>query len=113
MTGKIETSEEMGEGFVHHFHKKKTYFFTYCQNDIFLIVGTIVKRPQKLLSDFFVWVAFVFVVCSFQDRVSCQGILFVDQSGLELIEICLPLPPECWDLRRGPLLPGSVCVFLR
>ena len=21
----------------------------------------------------------------------------VDQSGLELTEICLPLPPECWD----------------
>jgi hypothetical protein len=21
----------------------------------------------------------------------------VDQAGLELTEICLPLPPECWD----------------
>ena len=21
----------------------------------------------------------------------------VDQSGLKLTEICLPLPPECWD----------------
>ena len=24
-------------------------------------------------------------------------LIFVDQAGLELIEICLPLPPECWD----------------
>lgn len=27
------------------------------------------------------------------------GLLFVDQAGLKLSEICLPLPlpPECWD----------------
>jgi hypothetical protein len=42
----------------------------------------------------------------FQDRVSlyspgCPGTHFVDQSGLNS-EICLPLPPECWDQRRVP-----------
>jgi hypothetical protein len=28
---------------------------------------------------------------------SCPGPCSVDQAGLELTEICLPLPPECWD----------------
>jgi hypothetical protein len=37
---------------------------------------------------------------SFQNRVSlcspsCPGTCFVDQAGLELTEIHLPLPPEC------------------
>jgi hypothetical protein len=27
----------------------------------------------------------------------CPGTHFVDQAGLELTEIHLPLPPECWD----------------
>ncbi|KAM7339825.1 hypothetical protein ACRRTK_000440 [Alexandromys fortis] len=31
----------------------------------------------------------------------------VDQAGLELTEICLPLPPECWDQRLAPPPPGS------
>jgi hypothetical protein len=40
----------------------------------------------------------------FQDWVSqCSpgspGTHSVDQAGLELIEICLPLPPKCWDLK--------------
>ena len=30
----------------------------------------------------------------------------VDHAGLELIEICLPLPPEYWDSRRVPPLPS-------
>ena len=25
--------------------------------------------------------------------------VYVDQAGLELTEYCLPLPPECWNLR--------------
>jgi hypothetical protein len=38
----------------------------------------------------------------FQDRVSqhssgCPGTQYVDQDGLELTEIHLPLPPECRD----------------
>ena len=28
---------------------------------------------------------------------SCPGTCFVDQAGLKLIEIRLPLPPKCWD----------------
>ena len=32
----------------------------------------------------------------------------VDQAGLELTEIRLPLPPECWDERRV-LLPPTNC----
>jgi hypothetical protein len=44
-------------------------------------------------------IKFVFV---FQDRISLYsfgytGIYFVDQAGLELTEICLPLSSECWD----------------
>ena len=36
------------------------------------------------------------------DRVSmcslgCFGTCYVDQASLKLVEICLPLPPECWD----------------
>ncbi len=27
----------------------------------------------------------------------CHGAHFVDQAGLGLTEICLPLSPECWD----------------
>uniref|UniRef100_A0A8C8W738 SKP1 component POZ domain-containing protein n=1 Tax=Peromyscus maniculatus bairdii TaxID=230844 RepID=A0A8C8W738_PERMB len=27
----------------------------------------------------------------------CPGTPFVDQAGLELSEICLPLSPKCWD----------------
>ena len=38
----------------------------------------------------------------FLDRVSmyspsCLGTYFIDQAGLKLTEICLPLPPECWN----------------
>lgn len=52
---------------------------------------------------------FLFSVCLFAcvcfcfwDRVAlyspdCPGTLSVDQCGLELTEICLRLPPDCWD----------------
>ena len=30
----------------------------------------------------------------------------VDQADLDLTEICLCLPPRCWDLRRVPPLLG-------
>ena len=29
-------------------------------------------------------------------------LILVDQAGLELTEICLPLPPKCWNKRRAP-----------
>ena len=28
---------------------------------------------------------------------ACPVTLSVDQASLELTEICLPLPPDCWD----------------
>jgi hypothetical protein len=51
---------------------------------------------------------FVFI---FHERVSlcgsdCAAIHFLDQAGLGLSEINLPLPPECWDQRCVPLLPA-------
>jgi hypothetical protein len=51
---------------------------------------------------------FLFV---FWDRVSlcspgCSGTHSVDQTALELTEICLSLPPSCWDQRRAPLCPA-------
>jgi hypothetical protein len=55
-------------------------------------------------SSFYIYILFYLV---FRDRISlcslgCTGIHFVDQSGLELIEIRLPLPPECRDQRCVP-----------
>ena len=40
----------------------------------------------------------------------CPGIHCIDQAGLKLIEICLLLPSECWDL--SPFLPCLVYVML-
>ena len=51
---------------------------------------------------FFVFVLFCFVLF-FRDRVSSVAwepvleLALVDQAVLELTEIRLPLPPECWD----------------
>lgn len=33
------------------------------------------------------------------------------QAGLELIDICLLLPPECWDSRHSPLCSVSVSIW--
>ena len=47
--------------------------------------------------------------CFFWDKVSLRnspgypGIHFVHQAGVKLTEICLPLPPGCWDYRCVPL----------
>ena len=49
------------------------------------------------------WVLFLCLFLVFQDRFSlfsfgaCPGTHSVDQAGLKLTEICLPLPPECWN----------------
>ena len=64
------------------------------------------------------WCCFVF-----QDRVflcspGCPGTRSVDQAGLELTEICLPLPPRCvhYDHLAQTLMAkvhlGSGSVFL-
>jgi hypothetical protein len=44
----------------------------------------------------------VCVCVCFQDRISlcspgCPGISSLDQAGLKLTDICLPLPPKCWE----------------
>ncbi|XP_052600304.1 bcl-2 homologous antagonist/killer isoform X3 [Peromyscus californicus insignis] len=41
----------------------------------------------------------------------CPGTRSVAQAGLKLTEICLPLPPECWDYRRDPP-PPILCVWV-
>lgn len=38
----------------------------------------------------------------------CCRTHYVYQTGLELIDICLPLSPECWDERRAPPLLSGV-----
>jgi hypothetical protein len=40
---------------------------------------------------------FVCLFVCFLYSLSCPGIHYVVQAGLELTEIYLPLPPECWD----------------
>jgi hypothetical protein len=55
-----------------------------------------------------------FVGLVFWGRVSlyspgCPGTHFVDQADLELTEIHLPLPPECWDWRPAP--PHPACII--
>lgn len=39
---------------------------------------------------------FGWLVLVFQDQGSCSETHFIDKSVLELIEIFLSLPPECW-----------------
>ena len=36
--------------------------------------------------------------------------LHIDQAGLELLEICWPLPPKCWDQRYVPTTPAYVSL---
>lgn len=42
---------------------------------------------------------------------SCPGTHLVGQSGLELSEICLPLPLEHWDSRHAPPAPCSSALL--
>ena len=37
--------------------------------------------------------------------------LYIDQFGFKLTEICLPLPPECWD-QRCPCISGVLNFIL-
>ena len=74
--------------------------------------------PQPGILDFFCLFVFVFILFCFvvlfletefsfsvYPWMSWNLILKVqDQAGLELTEIHLPLPPDCWDKRRAPLL---------
>lgn len=44
--------------------------------------------------------------CFYEKVLPCSlawlGTLYGDQNGLELIEIHLPVPPQCWGQRLGP-----------
>ena len=59
----------------------------------------------------------VVLFCFFLDGVSlcnspsCPETHSVDQAGLKLTEIHLPLPPECWDERCASPSPGEKHVF--
>ena len=57
---------------------------------------------------FFVLLLGIFVRCFclfvFMCNSACPGAPFVEQAGLELTEICLPLPVR-WDQKCVPLLP--------
>ena len=37
------------------------------------------------------------ILFCFYFSLGCPGTLYVDKAGLELMEILLSLPPECWD----------------
>ena len=47
--------------------------------------------------DFFFLVCLLFKTGFLSSFGACSGTHYVAQAGLKLIEICLPLPPECWD----------------
>lgn len=49
-------------------------------NDIVFLLLFFLLRQGSLIKSWLSW-----------------NLLLVDQSGFELIEICLPLPPGCWD----------------
>lgn len=49
-----------------------------------------------LLSTWFFFLRWSFLLCSSV----WLDTLYVDQAGVELLEIHLPLSPECWDLKR-------------
>jgi hypothetical protein len=37
---------------------------------------------------------------------------FLVQAGLELTEICLPLPPKSWDYRHASPCPTVNCIYI-
>jgi hypothetical protein len=56
---------------------------------------------------------FSFFLFCFQDKLclyspGCPGTHSVDQAGLELRKVRLPLTPKCWDQRHVPPPPGSI-----
>jgi hypothetical protein len=66
---------------------------------------------QNKNGGFFVCFACLLVCLLGLDRVSlhslgCSGTHCIHQAGLELTEICLPLPPKCWDQRHAPWCPA-------
>jgi hypothetical protein len=72
--------------------------FLLCQI-LFVCLDFVLFYCCSLLTYLFVCL-FVFVLFLRQDLTicfSCPGIHSVDHAGLEITDICLPLPSECWD----------------
>lgn len=42
----------------------------------------------------------------------CPGTHCIDEAGLQLTDIHLPLSPECWGKRHAQSLPGTEISFL-
>jgi hypothetical protein len=42
----------------------------------------------------------------------CPETYYVEQAGLELTEICLPLPPKCWDYMYVPMGQKNISLDL-
>jgi hypothetical protein len=61
------------------------------------------KQLSWLLPWFWFWLSLLLLLFAvFQDRISlcsldCFWTHSINQAGFELTEICLPLPPKCWD----------------
>lgn len=47
--------------------------------------------------DWKTWLSFIETPSFYVDQPVLELDGDVDQAGLELVAICLPLPPECWD----------------
>ena len=48
----------------------------------------------------------------FETGSHCVVLALLDQAGLRLTKICLPLPPGCWKSGHGPLHPTNL-LFIK
>jgi hypothetical protein len=73
------------------------------------------KTPKTVNSLGFVLFCFLLLLFCFSSQcfLSCPGTHSVDQAGLKLTEIYLPLPPKSWDLRCAPPSPGNNKYLLK
>ena len=62
-----------------------------------ITVKSIVLYNGHILTRIYCLALFCFLRQGLSQSSDCPGTHYVDQVGLELTEICLPLPPECWD----------------
>lgn len=82
-----------------------------CYLHMWVSMHACLYRSQKTTSGSFLHILFVF-----QDSVSlwspdCPRTQYVDQSGLELSEIWLPLPPECWESKVCTMMINYHLIF--
>jgi hypothetical protein len=80
--------------------------------DLLLIalVSTFLHMYIHIIKSALLLLLFALFLFLFWDGVSLHGpgypgTHYVDQADLKLTEICLLLPPECWDQRCAPLHP--------